>query len=516
MTQYIDLDLRLEDPTAVTDGSSESSAHRTLSWIPGTSILGAAVSVLGISPQDDRFASIFLSDSVRFLDGHPCIDDARTRSRPLSLAVFKTTLADGRTCVDRIAAADDMMAAQPFDRCRGGFMLADPALDLSWPTETRDHVGLARDRRVAADGVLFSYEAIPPGATFRSRVIVEDSSLFSLILDGFNRCGSIRIGRSRNGGYGRVVVSAHPAKEPAEPESRAEETASTITLASDFCPPAGASPMDGLKNALGVMGLQVDDAWADTRTVRGFKGIWGLPRPSVEVFRRGSVFKVSGRAEPLPAEALHAGIGRRRNEGFGRIAINAPIDAPVPARRSTENTPTTREAVQDSSVTAALGGLQRRAIRREIDEVATAAIASKSGLRLVTQLAGARRLRPSQLSNLRSAVAHPAVAKNPRLASDWFDGVCEKSRGDAWRKTIVSSIEPNPTHPEATMEEVVKGFLGDSDWNLATQTICHLADRKGFAERLGDPLDRHRLATTFLDGLVGRTSWQRRRQENNQ
>ncbi len=514
MTQFVDLDLRLEDPTAMTDGSSEASAHRTLAWIPGTSLLGAAVSTLGIPPTDHRFVSLFLSDTVRFLDGHPCIDGSRTRPRPLSLATYKTPRPDGVDWFDRSKAVSDSEMTDPFDRCRGGFMLTDPAVDLAWPFESRDHVGLARDRRVAAEGILFSYEAISAGSTFRSRILVDDPTLLDLLVDGFNRRGSIRIGRSRNGGYGRVEVAARLGTDPTEPDSEGEQVPDSITLASDFCPPAGVSPMDGLRRALAGMDLEIVDAWADTRVVRGFKGVWGLPRPSVEVLRRGSVIRVSGRTSPLPPETLHAGIGRRRNEGFGRFSVNAAIDAPVPVHRASEVVATERRTPPDASTTAALGGLRRRAIRREIDEVATAAISSMPGRRLVEQLATARRLRPSQLSNLRAAVAHPEVAGNPGVASDWFEGVCEKSRGDAWRKTIVSSIEPNPNHAESTMEDLVKNLLGDPDWELATRTICLLADRAGFVEAIDEPADRHRLIATFLDGLVSQTAWRRRRLEN--
>ncbi|MDC0429224.1 hypothetical protein OAL71_01455 [Phycisphaerales bacterium] len=516
MSDCIELDLTLEDPTAITDGSSEASAHRTLTWIPGTSLLGAAVGILGVTPDDPRFASIFLSDRVRFLDGHPCVDGSRSRARPLSLATLKEHAGMARSITDRAAVEASHSESRPFDRCRGGFMLGNAEVDVSWPTESRDHVGLERDRRVAADGILFSYEAIPSGATFRSRVIVDDGDLLQVILDGFNQRGVIRIGRSRNGGYGRVGVVARRTDEPMEPESNELEPVRTITLASDFCPPAGESAMEGLKTALAATGLQIDDAWAETRVVRGFRGIWGLPRPAVEVLRRGSVFRVSGRSDPLSTEVLHAGIGRRRNEGFGRIAVNASIDGPVPTSHPVATVMPTAHSVEDSCVPGAIAGLHRRAIRREIDEVATAAVASDLGSRLVEQLAGSRRLRQSQLSNLRSAVAHPAVAENPRLAREWFDGVCEKSRGDAWRKTIVTNIDAEPDHSEDTFEEIMKRFLGDAGWNSAAKTICHLADRPNFAVRLSDPIDRHRLAATFLEGLVGRTSWERRRQETNQ
>jgi len=515
MTDFIDLDLSLEDPTAITDGSSEASAHRTLSWIPGTSLLGAAVSILGISPDDPRFAKLFLSDTVRFLDAHPCVNGARTRARPLSLATFKDPNFAGDPIVDRANPKGVDFDSSPLVRSRGGFMLEDPEVDLTWPTESRDHVGLDRDRRVAAEGVLFSYEAIPAGATFRSRIISEDPELSSLIHDGFNRRGVIRVGRSRNGGYGRVAVAAHATNDSAEPESSVVEAPRTITLASDFCPSAATSARQGLEQVLAALGLQIDDGWAETRVVRGFKGIWGLPRPAIEVLRRGSVFAVTGRTEPLPKAVLDAGIGRRRNEGFGRIAVNAAVGAAIPSIRTDVTFTSTTTDVQDDSIPAAIAAIRSRTVRRNIDEIATAAIESNLGLRLVTQLARSRRLRQSQLSNLRSAVAHPMTAENPRAVSHWFDGVCEKSRGDAWRKTIVSSIDPSPEHAEETFEDTVKRFLGDADWSSAARTICHLADRPSFAAKISDTNERHRLAVTFLDGLVGRTSWERRRMETN-
>lgn len=91
--------------------------------------------------------------------------------------------------------------------------IADLPLDLDGPsvdTYVRDGVGLDRDLRTAATGILYDFEAVPPGATFTLRMEIEnaedheigllltgldllDEGLFTLGGKGSRGLGSIRV-----------------------------------------------------------------------------------------------------------------------------------------------------------------------------------------------------------------------------------------------------------------------------------------------------------------------------------
>jgi len=72
--------------------------------------------------------------------------------------------------------------------------IADLPLDLDRPgvaTYVRDGVGLDRDLKTAATGILYEFEAVPPGATFTLRMEVENAEDYEigLLLTGLELLG---------------------------------------------------------------------------------------------------------------------------------------------------------------------------------------------------------------------------------------------------------------------------------------------------------------------------------------
>ena len=512
MSQIIRLDLTLEEPTAITDGSAEAAGHRSLDWIPGTSILGSIVPVLGIKPTDDDFRRVFLSTEVRFLDAVPAVGGVRTRARPLSIAFPKRS---NEAPIDRAAAP---APEGSYDRARVGFMLEDPTASLGPDRIIRDHVGIDPATRTAAQGVLFAYEAMAAGTTLVSYVLCEDSTLASLMVKKLNAAGRLRIGRSRQGGYGRVNLVASLVSGTPETESTATDRPTRLVLASDYCPGLGQAAFPGLESELSSHGIRVMKAWCDTRVVRGFRGIWGLPRPPIEVLRRGSVLLVET-DKPVANTVRDFGLGRRRNEGFGRIAFDPPIEGQVTGTIGSGTTAPSRAVMSNQAFahtsTELLG---ERAARRIAANIAERALQSADTDRLVEGLCRSRRIRSSQLSNLRTAIADHRVREQPGRVTKWFEGVCEKSRGDAWAKTIVPSIDRSKGIREIRMTDLVTDFIASDrqPWQQATEIICGLAGNGEDASRFNTPARRHRVASLFIDGLVHRIGRARRREEQEQ
>lgn len=58
--------------------------------------------------------------------------------------------------------------------------------------------------------------------------------------------------------------------------------------------------------------------------VAGFNRKWGLPLPQLPVIKAGSVYAFAPQDLDADtcAQLVREGIGERRNEGFGRVAIN--------------------------------------------------------------------------------------------------------------------------------------------------------------------------------------------------
>ncbi len=513
MSQVLRLDLTLTEPTAVTDGSAESAGHRTIDWIPGTMLLGATVPILGLSPSDDRFRRIFLSDEVRFIDAIPSADGRRTRPRPLSLAIPKD--ADG-PAIDR---AIESAAGIPHDRARPGHVLDDPRIECAPDRILRDHVGIEASTRTAANGILFAYEAMAAGTTLTGFVICEDASMAGLLKTAITERGYLRIGRSRQGGYGRVAVQVTDWNQPIEADSTPSSRPTRITLATDYCPAFGDAPLQALSSELAEHGVTVHDAWCETRIVRGFRGIWRLPRPAVEVLSRGSVLRVSCDRD-LDPSIVQAGLGTRRNEGFGRISLDPapmtghPIDVQPPPRAAD---PHRGRLDDESTVRRVESVLHDRRARRLASSIASLACQSERADRLVEHFSTSDRIRSSQWSNLRSVFADHRVASDPRRVETWFEGVCSKSRGDAWEKSIVPNLVDDGGSGEIRMSELVRNLIdADGDaWLHATTVACRLAGKTEDLSCFDTPARRHRVASLFIDGLVHRIARARRAKETN-
>ena len=510
MTRVIRLSLTLEEPTAITDGSADMSGHRTLSWIPGTSLLGACVPAFGIAPEDDRFARLFLEDGVRFIDAVPAAEGLRSRPRPLSLAWPATEAAAGSAPpIDR---ATESLPDGRFDRARVGFVGVDPRTSIESARVVRDHVGIDPETRTAATSILFAYEALPAGSRFVGYVLTEHDDLADLVIERINEAGRLRIGRSRAGGYGRVRVLAESADRLPEWESDTTARPSRLVLATDYCPPTGMSPMAALRAELSKHDATITESWCETRIVRGFRGVWGLPRPPIEVLCRGSVFTLETTRD-LPEDIRLHGLGRRRNEGFGRVSFDVAVAPKVGEASPATVADIDRGSSDPAGVAASLSLLSLRATRRIAADIAQAACHSRRADALVETLARSNRLRSSQLSNLRSAIGDHRVVERPGLVKAWFEGVLEKSRGDAWRKTIVTALDG--TAREATMADVILAFIDDATppWSNAAAVVCGLADRDTDLPRFTDAETRHRLASMFIDGIVHRVARERRREE---
>jgi CRISPR-associated protein Csx10 len=187
---------------------------------------------------------------------------------------------------------------------------------------------------------VFRYEALAPRQTLRAHVLVSERGaeiLKNLLGDG----AAIALGKSRTAGYGRAqakcvsdAASLDGWNELGDPvASAAADGKWRLTLLSDaLLRDAGgrqSASGDAVKAALAdALGVAVDKIvvtprYVTVRTVGGFNRTWGLPLAQATAARMGSEYEVE--SDALTAEQARQleqhGIGERRADGFGRIAL---------------------------------------------------------------------------------------------------------------------------------------------------------------------------------------------------
>jgi CRISPR-associated protein Csx10 len=189
-----------------------------------------------------------------------------------------------------------------------------------------------RNRKSAIDSQVYRYEALAAGQSFAGVIVAQpevDLTKLELLLG--DEMMVMVLGGSHTGGYGRVVVSDIQEEsnwEEYTPEEAIPETV-IITLLSDTIlrSPSGQLSTE-LAVALGVNQklLNSNDyrAYQRIRVVGGWNRKWGLPLPQAWALQAGSVFRFPAAAvDEVALQAfVERGIGERRAEGFGRIALN--------------------------------------------------------------------------------------------------------------------------------------------------------------------------------------------------
>ncbi|MUH01333.1 hypothetical protein F7734_57320 [Scytonema sp. UIC 10036] len=200
--------------------------------------------------------------------------------------------------------------------------------------------------QIQGEGEIFRYEAIDRQQTFQAVIICSNETDANFLMGLLQKSEDIWLGGSRTAGYGHIKISkiqlSHNWNEVhVSPDNRIERDCFTVKLLSDLIlrdewgqyaiiPPStynkNSTPITQEIETILGMGtkLQPIRSYASSTLVGGFNRKWGLPLPQVAAFAAGSVFVFE--AFDITPDAIRdieaRGIGERRNEGFGRVAIN--------------------------------------------------------------------------------------------------------------------------------------------------------------------------------------------------
>ncbi|MGF1674992.1 MAG: RAMP superfamily CRISPR-associated protein [Rivularia sp. (in: cyanobacteria)] len=209
-----------------------------------------------------------------------------------------------------------------------------------------------RSSQTTREGEIFRYDTIDAGQTFQAVIVCEeiDTNLLELL----KKSSDIWLGGSQSAGYGHTQITdiqTHDNwNEVNLADNRTEHEHFTITLLSDLIlrdewgqyavippsPQQASSPLTNvLEKALSRIlelddiQLQAKESFTTSTLIGGFNRKWGLPLPQVPALAAGSVFvfeKIEITAEQI--QQLEAeGLGERKIDGFGRIAVNLRNDS---------------------------------------------------------------------------------------------------------------------------------------------------------------------------------------------
>lgn len=321
-------------------GAGEENSSETTSYIPGSALRGAVIDLYlqrhpdAAISHDAHCRELFFDGACCYLNGYPTSSEGkRSLPRPFSWRVSKDDNGDQQASLyDFAVDVEDTLQTpqlprQTFVTCENG------AFAWAAPARRTIQVHNASDERLikkSQSSQVFRYEAIAANECFTAAIISQSTDLLEEIRPLLTDA-TIGLGRARSAGYGLTRITRCEMVDDwreTPPQPLAGDHL-FITLLSDvILRDAFGQPATNLDALLGCAHTQ---AFQKTAVTGGFNRKWGLPLPQSLSIQAGSVFKYpAGKISPdALVKLVECGVGERRAEGFGRIAVNLNRQARV-------------------------------------------------------------------------------------------------------------------------------------------------------------------------------------------
>ncbi|MFN8443269.1 MAG: hypothetical protein U0175_21010 [Caldilineaceae bacterium] len=423
--------------------AGEENSAVSLDYIPGSVLRGALVERFRQgNPEanllDNALArQLFFSNEVRYLNGYLADrNGVRSLPTPASWVVEKESSLDPNATIYDLILQDPAELEEPksWNAAYSWLEVETNSSDKVEVTITPGKVkrqpqlhntSAVRFVKRESDSNLFRYEALAADQRFAAVILCAGESLANEVRSLLTSKEFV-LGRSRSAGYGRVIIEQ--AKTPStwseyEPMGETDEEQIVLTLLSDLIlrDPTHGCYTTNLPAALGIA-LEPKCAFVSTDVTGGFNRSWGMPLPQCPFLRAGSVWVFNGnddvRKQLLALEKT--GIGERRNEGFGRIAINWQSQSEFKQQKPLSS-PSSSQPIQLSGANATLAqAMANRIYRQQLEDL------------LLERATGAMQIQGTvenaQLSRLRTIALQAAQAQQPAIVTDFLKSLRDNAK----------------------------------------------------------------------------------------
>jgi len=479
--------------------AGEENSSTAFSFVPGSVLRGVVIGRylrehrVPDAARDAVCRRLFFDGAVRYLNAYPVNRlGERTLPKPLSWRVRKDERDDPSAVLHDFAIERDAGVDNPVSPA-GAFCWRDEDfVEISEPGRYVNVHNASENRNVKRkdDSTVYRYEAIAAGELFGAVILTDDKADLQTLrplLDG----AEANLGGSRSAGYGRVRfegLQLLPDWAEYEPDDEPDEDIVVLTLLSDTI----------LRDQNGQLTPDLDAVlgwtrrWADqgTRIVGGFNRKWGLPLVQAPALRAGSVFVY--RASEVDRQALQQlgreGIGERRIEGFGRIAVNWHTRATLQRR----------PVPKDVDLPSVVLSNESRELAQRMAERRLRTVLDRKLLEALSRMKIADAPSNAQLSRLRLAVRRAWREGNPGLVVEHLNNL----------KGARMQFERARIGNRRLLSWLIDGIEQDSLW----QTWLQPSELPSIAGVTAEASDAVKLEYTIrlLDALLQRTTREER------
>lgn len=449
--------LSLLEPTLATGFDGDPNSVVSYPFLPGSLLRGAVIGLhlrssgSTFDPADDKIRRRFLNGSTRFLNAYP-IESRRSLPVPRSWMREK-----GRDQTIYDPAADQSMSAtvtqpesisqpfcMPYNMDESGN--APPSVRLLRP-EREISVHIARAARSGrpqkGNGAVFRYDALAAQQTFGAAILADHGDDANALYHLLHQALEMRLGKSSaSADYGRARITGltllpdtgnttTPLWRETDPDldilGNEEDVVITLMSHALLRDNVGQHSTDrrviadAVRQVLGVSegDFPLKRAYLGSEHVGGFNRTWGLPLPQQLAISMGSVlvfdpgdFLLRDDAEDLLRRLESRGIGERRAEGFGRLAVNWHVYAKwtVHNPRAVPGNDLAVKLDTHSPAGVIAASMAKRLLLRELDD--------RLGVRIISLSRNIHGPKPSQIERVRAEVQRAlALPSNASLGA---------------------------------------------------------------------------------------------------
>ena len=340
MTKYIKFVFKNKEPLRIADdNSSQSGQMITLRYIPGTTIRGYIVNQLVRENDFEKIKKDLFSNYVRYLNAYISMENQELIPSPKGF-YEKKVMKENDKLVNIVVKQADLNGKKR--AALGRYCYFDQNRIHYYNVETGSDLKIKINLEEGEKQNVFRNEYIEPGYLFTGYIAVDyktekdDSEEKEALIERIKSVlhDEIILGNARSSGFGKCEIIDCEITDELPYQSFVADTdqvgecylllLSNMTLRNQQGELCGFNEdtLAALEKKLHVKNLQIAYCSTSITTVRGYNRTWGVKIPSTVAYEQGSVFHLKYEGT-LTVETIRelsdAGIGIRRNEGFGRV-----------------------------------------------------------------------------------------------------------------------------------------------------------------------------------------------------
>jgi CRISPR-associated protein Csx10 len=534
----ITFSLTTQQPLLATSFQGDPNSDVSYSYIPGSMIRGAVIGrymnenqLRDLNLCDQIIRDLFFEDeSIQYLNAYlesKDDNDKKQRTLPVPISWVKDKDADlpkyessyrmfiyDRATIDDLA--EDLTpksVQQRFCTVNGQsvFLYNEKRRinihnkrDRSKGRSTKDQIDLVTKKVMRkGEGEIFRYDAIDADKTFQSVILCQTDEIYDEILRLLKAKDDIWLGGSQSAGYGHCKIEVIDekcdrsdnwneinisAKKRISQDNLVITLLSSAILRDEYGQPVADPNLVKceIEKILEITDLpEAKPIYAGSENIGGFNRKWGLPLPQVPALSMGSVFVFEGYS--LTEEQIKLlesqGIGERRIDGFGRVAVNWLSESEFQASSPKQVTLLETNSSMDVASQKIASEMTQRILRQNLDALLIKELSSK-------KLKGD--ISKSQLSRLRLVSRQAITAQNDfSLVKSMLDNLPSNSKKKFEQIKIGSK----------SFRDQIEEWLNDpKSWIVSPQNL--LVKIRDIEAKLVEPLSSDPIAKEYTLRLI--------------